>query len=400
MPETVCLSDALLKEGKVMQKNLLQNVCLCAIMLLSMGITMSSWAMQGKMAHAQQALSAGVQKASSPSSIGSCPVFPANNIWNYDISNLPVAANSANYIASMGLTGTLHAYFGATVPGSQPWGIPYVKVPRKQPYVPINFTLYGDQSDPGPYPIPPNAPIEGGSNSNGDRHTLVIDKATCMLYELWLAYPQSDGSWDAGSGAVWDLHSNHLRPLGWTSADAAGLPIFPGLVRYDEVASGVISHALRVTAIATQCSFLWPARHYASTNCDPNLPPMGLRLRLKASVDISSFPPDDQVILTALKHYGMFVADNGGDSWALTGAPNAQWNNNDLLLLRNIPGSDFEAVDESALQLYPNSGEVNPAYLPAIHPTQQVVQQFAAPPAFSSLTYSLMIMDLWDRRSN
>jgi hypothetical protein len=387
-----------------MHKHLLWNISIFVVVLLSMSITSFSGVEQGKMPPVREHTSHDVgvlssaAMSSSPNSIDGCPVFPADNIWNYDISNLPVDANSANYIASMGLTSSLRAYFGATVPGYAPPGIPYTTVPARQPYVPVSF-YYQDQSDPGPYPIPNNAPIEGGQNSTGDRHVIVIDKATCELYEMFDAFPQpEDVSWYAGSGATWDLNSNHLRPLNWTSADAAGLPIFPALVRYDEVASGVIAHALRVTTTASQCTFLWPARHYASTNCDPNLPPMGLRLRLKASVDISSFPADDQVILKALKHYGMFVADNGPSSWVITGAPDQRFNNNDLALLGQITGSDFEAVDESALQLYPNSGKVNPDYLPLAH-VQQVSNAQSKPlTILSNLPYPPLVMDLEYRR--
>jgi hypothetical protein len=388
-----------------MHKNLRQNISFFVVILLSMSITSFSSTTQGKapnvrenVSHALVSLSSSA-KPSSPNRIDGCPVFPSDNIWNYDISNLPVDANSANYIASMGLTGTLHAYFGATVPDYPPVGFPYATVPASQPYVPVSF-LYQDQSDPGPYPIPRNVPVEGGRKSNDDRHVLVIDKGTCKLYEMFYAFPQKGGSWYADSGAVWDLRSNHLRPLNWTSADAAGLPIFPALVRYDEVASGVITHALRVNTIISQCTFLWPARHYASSNCDPNLPPMGLRLRLKASVDISMFPPDIQVILTALKHYGMFVADNAppGGGWAISGSPNRHWNNNDLALLRQITGSDFEAVDESALQLYPNSGEVNPNYLHSA-PTQQVSSHHSVPlTVLSTLSCPTLVMDFWYRR--
>jgi hypothetical protein len=386
-----------------MHKNVFRNFGFFVVMLLSMSITSFSPATQGKALRARENAPLALEEvspgafSSSPNRIDGCPVFPANNIWNYDISNLPVDANSANYIASMGLTGSLHAYFGATDPGYAPQGFPYATVPATQPYVPVSF-LYQSQSDPGPYPIPPNVPIEGGRKSNDDRHVLVIDKGTCELYEMFYAFPQKDGSWYADSGAVWDLHSNHLRPLNWTSADAAGLPIFPALVRYDEVASGVITHALRVTTTQSQCAFLWPARHYASTNCDPNLPPMGLRLRLKASVDISMFPPEIQVILTALKHYGMFVADNGPNSWVLSGSPNSHWNNNDIAMLGQITGSDFEAVDESSLQLYPNSGAVNPVYLPSV-PAQQESGKLSTPlTILSNLPYPPLVMDFWYRR--
>lgn len=372
-----------------MRKKLSRSIYLFIVALVCVSLTSFSGATA-----AQKASSTNTQAVSSVAHIGGCQMFPANNIWNYDISNLPVDPNSANYINSMGLNGPLKAYFGATVPGYAPPGMPYAVVPATQPYVPVQFYY---QSDPGPYPIPPQVPIEGGrhnySNDN-DRHVLVIDQGTCKLYEMWRAFPLANGGWYVGSGAEWNLASNHLRPLNWTSADGAGLPILPALVRYDEDASGVIDHALRVTTTISQCTFLWPARHVASTNCDPNLPPMGLRLRLKASVDISSFPPDIQVILTALKHYGMFVADNGPSSWVLSGAPDARWNNNDLALLGQITGSDFEAVDESALQLYPNSGEVNPSYLPS--PT---TPQNAPPAAFAHPPAPFSMMDLWRRRS-
>lgn len=378
-----------------MHKNLSRNMCFFVVMLLSVSLTSFSWApmAQTNTAPALAASSSSAGNANGAARIGGCQMFPANNIWNYDISNLPVDPNSANYINSMGLNGQLHAYFGATVPGNAPPGMPYVVVPATQPYVPVQFYY---QSDPGPYPIPPQVPIEGGRHNysiNNDRHVLVIDQGTCKLYEMWRAFPFATGGWYAGSGAVWDLASNHLRPLNWTSADGAGLPILPALVRYDEDASGVIDHALRVTTTMSQCTFLWPARHFTSTNCDPDLPPMGLRLRLKASVDISSFPPDIQVILTALKHYGMFVADNGPSSWVLSGAPDAHWNNADLALLGQITGSDFEAVDESALQLYPNSGAVNPAYLRSAS-----IQQSTLPSIFSLLIAPSLMLALRQRR--
>ena len=293
--------------------------------------------------------------ASSNATIGDCPLFPANNIWNQDISSLPVHPNSANFISSIGLTGHLHADFGSGLYNGAPIGIPYTIVPGSQPYVPVSFD-YAGESDPGPYPIPSNVSIEGGPQSNGDRHVIVVNSGTCKLYEMYAAYPQSNGSWKAGSGAVWNLTSNALRQATWTSSDAAGLPILPGLVRYDEVASGVINHALRFTVNSTQSAYLWPARHFASSSANPNLPPMGLRLRLKANVDISSFSHTNQIILTALKHYGMIVADNGS-SWFICGAPDSRWNNDDLHMLGIIPGSDFEAVDESSLQVHANSGQ-------------------------------------------
>ena len=322
----------------------------CFVLLLSI-------LLGGMIIDASTAQARGV-KPSSSASIAGCPLFPADNIWNYDISKLPVHPNSANFIASISKTDQLRSYFGATVPGYTPPGIPYIVVPGTQRNVPVHFTAYGGGSDPGPYPIPSNAPIEGGPKSNNDRHVIVVNSNTCKLYETWLSYPHSDGSWDAGSGAVWSLNSNNLRPNSWTSADAAGLPILPGLVRYDEVAAGAITHALRVVVNRTQSSFLWPARHFASSDSNPNLPPMGLRLRLKASFDISSFSPQNRVILTALKHYGLFVADNGPLNWVVSGVPDKRWNNKDLALLGRIHGSDFEAVDESALQVAPNSGQV------------------------------------------
>lgn len=324
---------------------------------------------------------------SATSSIASCPLFPANSIWNYNISHLPVIPNSANYIASIGITSKLHAAFGSPMPGYPPPGMPYVAVPGTQPYVSTHF-YYTKESAPGPYPIPSNVPVEGGRQSPGDRHVIVVNGDTCTLYEMWASYPQPDGSWKAGSGAMWSLKSNSLRPEYWTSADAAGLPILPGLVRYDEVETGVINHALRVAVNHTQSAFLWPARHFASTHSSTNLPPMGLRLRLKASVDISSFSPQNRVILTALKHYGVFVADNSDlNSLELSGAhtPGDYWNNNDLALLGNLHASDFEAVDESALQVSPNSGQVasrQQAHSGSLKLTHLSITQLAVEPLF------------------
>jgi hypothetical protein len=296
-----------------------------------------------------------IARALSAATVGGCPLFPADNIWNRDISSLPVHRNSANFIASIGLTSHVHADFGAGLYNGAPIGIPYIVVPGSQPSVPVSFN-YAGESNTGPYPIPSNAPIEGGSQSSGDRHVIVVDSGTCSLYEMYASYPQSNGSWKAGSGAVWSLNSDLLRTSTWTSADAAGLPILPGLVRYDEIASGVINHALRFTVNSTQSAFLWPARHYASSNSNSNLPPMGLRLRLNANINISSFSRINQIILTALKRYGMIVADNG-ISWYISGAPDNRWNNDDLHMLGTIPGSEFEAVDESSLQVNVNSGQ-------------------------------------------
>ncbi len=277
---------------------------------------------------------------------GSTQVFPADNPWNTDISGYPVHPDSDAFIASIGASAGLHPDFG-TVWNGAPNGIPYVVVPAGQPLVPITFTAYGSESDPGPYPVPSDAPIEGGPNGTGDRHVIVLDPAGRKLYELFRAFPDPTlpGGWLADSGAVFDLDSNALRPAGWTSADAAGLPIYPGLVRYDEaVVAGEIRHALRFTVSQTQRGYVEPARHFASSSSDPTLPPMGLRLRLKASVDISGYPPVVQVILRALKTYGMFVADNGSD-WYLSGAPDPRWSDDDLSELSGIVGSDFEVVD-------------------------------------------------------
>lgn len=269
-------------------------------------------------------------------------LFPADNAWNQDVSNEPVDPNSANLIASMGLGTSLHPDFG-TVWNGAPNGIAYVVVAGSQTKVPITFTAYGDESDPGPYPVPSNAPIEGGPNGTGDRHVIVIDRDNWKLYELYRAFPNGAG-WNAESGAVYDLNSNALRPAGWTSADAAGLPIFPGLVRYDEVfGRREITHALRFTASRTRRAYVAPARHFASSNTDPNLPPMGMRVRLKASVDITGYTPAMQVILRAMKRYGMILADNGSN-WYVSGAPDSRWNDSELNTLKGLKGSDFEVV--------------------------------------------------------
>jgi hypothetical protein len=269
--------------------------------------------------------------------------FPADNAWNQTVDTLPVDSNSANLIASIGLTVGLHPDFGANWNGG-PFGIPYILVGPETPLVPINFTDYGNESDPGPYPVPANAPIEGGPNASGDRHILVVDTTQWKLYELYNAYPQSNGSVNASSGAVFDLNSNAQRPAGWTSADAAGLPIFPGLVRYDEVVEqGEIRHALRFTVAHTRRGYVAPASHFASSNTSVNLPPMGMRVRLKASFDISTYPAEAQVILRALKKYGMILADNGSN-WFISGAPDSRWNDTALNTLKQVKGSQFEVV--------------------------------------------------------
>jgi hypothetical protein len=271
-------------------------------------------------------------------------VFPSDNAWNEDVSNAPVDPNSANLIAGMGLNVSLHPDFG-TVWNGAPNGIPYIVVPGNQTPVPIAFTAFGSQSDPGPYPVPANAPIEGGPTSTGDRHVLVIDRDNWKLYEMYRAFPVNNGaSWKCDSGAVFDLNSNALRPAGWTSADAAGLPIFPGLVRYDEVfEQQEIRHAIRFTAQITRRAYVHPARHWASNDTSVDRPPMGMRVRLKATVNIAGYSPAMQVILRALKKYGMILADNGSN-WFISGAPDMRWDDDDLNTLKGIKGSDFEVI--------------------------------------------------------
>ncbi len=269
--------------------------------------------------------------------------FPDDNPWNADVSQEPVDPNSDTLIASIGVERGLHPDFGTVWQGA-PAGIPYIVVDGKQPRVPVMFQ-YPDESDPGPYPVPPDAPIEGGPSAKGDRHVLVLDRDNWKLYELFSAYPQDGGkSWKAGSGAVFDLNSNKLRPAGWTSSDAAGLPIFPGLVRYDEVIEQrAVHHALRFTVRRTRRAYVKPATHFASRSNDPNLPPMGMRVRLKAGFDVSKFPPAVQVILNALKKHGMLLADNGGD-WFISGAPDPRWDVEALSTIKRVKGHDLEVV--------------------------------------------------------
>ena len=279
-------------------------------------------------------------------------IFPADNPWNTDISSAPVDPASPALIASIGSATGLHPDFGTSWQGA-PIGIPYVLVPADQPKVQVVFD-YAGESDPGPYPIPADAPVEGGPASQGDRHVLVLDLAAARLYELYDAFPVAGGaSWTAGSGAIFDLTSNALRPARWTSADAAGLPIFPGLVRYDEaVEAGAIHHALRFTVQRTRQAYVPPARHWASSSTSQALPPMGMRVRLKASVAIAGYPPHVQAILLALQHYGMFVADNGSN-WYLSGTHDSRWNDEELSALGGIKGSDFEVVQMTGLQTPP-----------------------------------------------
>ena len=263
-----------------------------------------------------------------------CSIFPASNVWNRRVDQLPVAANSATLVAAIGSASNLHADFGS-FPG---YGIPYNVATAATPRVPVAFD-YADESDPGPYPIPANPTIEAGS----DRHILVVDADACRLWELWNARPDGSGGWLAGSGATWDLASNALRPAGWTSADAAGLPILPGLVRYDEVAAGTITHAIRFTAPVTRRAYLYPARHFAADSSSSSLPPMGLRVRLKASYDVASLPPQARVIAVAMQRYGMILADNGS-AWFFQGTSDARWDDDQLNALKGIPGSAFEVV--------------------------------------------------------
>jgi hypothetical protein len=284
-----------------------------------------------------------------------CPVFPADNVWNTPIANLPVNPQSAAWLASMDAgTTNLHPDFGPSDDPATPYGIPYTVVSPSQPEVPITFH-YADQSDPGPYPCSATTPIEGGPDSTGDRHAIMVNPSTCTLYELDGASYSASGS-TAVSGAIWNLNSNALRPAGWTSADAAGLPILPGLVRYDEVQSGVITHAIRMTAEATDTSYLWPARHEAGTSSNPDLPPMGARFRLEADYDISGYSPQAQVVLRAMQQYGLILTDNGSN-WYFGGTADDNWPIALVNELKEVPASAFEAVDESSLMIDPNSGQ-------------------------------------------
>jgi hypothetical protein len=298
-------------------------------------------------------LAAGIGLAQGPT-IGGCPVFPADNIWNTPVDTLPVSPNTSAWVNTIGATTGLKADFGSGLWNGGPIGIPFITVPASQTAYPATF-LYQDESDPGPYKIPLDAPIEGGSQSNGDRHAIAVDIGNCVLYELYRAFPQS-ASWQADSGAIFNLLSHALRPRTWTSADAAGLPIFAGLVRYDEILAGEIRHAIRFTAPQTRREFVWPARHYASSLTGSQYPPMGARFRLRANFDISTFSPTNQIILRAMKKYGIMLADNGS-AWFISGAPDSRWNNDDLRDLLRVKGSDWEAVDVSPLMINIDSGQ-------------------------------------------
>jgi hypothetical protein len=285
-----------------------------------------------------------------------CPMFPADSYWHARADALPRDPSSDIYVTNAGAGSPVHADFGAGNYDGGPIGIPFTTVGAGQPKVPISFG-YASQSDPGPYPIPPAAPIEGGAGSGGDRHVLVVDRDACVDYEVYAAYPHGGGtSWAAGSGAVFDLRSNAFRPATWTSADAAGLPILPGLVRYDEVAAGEIDHPIRITLRRTDQRFVWPARHQAGSN-DPTAAPMGAWLRLKPSVDPARFGPQARVVVRALQQHGAIVADNGS-SWYLSGAPDDRWDNDDLHGLGALHGSDFEFVDPSSLVVNRDSGQI------------------------------------------
>jgi hypothetical protein len=278
--------------------------------------------------------------------VGGCPVFPADNAWNRDVSGDPLRPDSAAMIARIQSVGGTHLHpdFGE----NPHYGIPFTVVPANQPLVPIEYVAYADESDPGPFPIPLDAPVEGGADADGDRHVIAVRSGTCELFELYRAFPQP-GRWRADSRARFDLSSNALRPDGWTSADAAGLPILPGLVRYEEVAAGEIRHAIRVTFSRTQRGYIAPATHFASSRTDPTLPPMGLRLRLRADFDVGALSGQARVIATAMQRYGLIVADNGSN-WYFQGAPSPHWDDDDLDQLKSVPGTAFEVVDTGPVQ--------------------------------------------------
>jgi len=286
-------------------------------------------------------LGGGAAAGSSLPTAPRCAIFPASNPWNQRVDTLPAAPDSAAIVASIGADTGLHADFGSGLRNGGPIGIPITVVRASQPKSGVTFG-YASESDKGPYPIPANVAIEGGPAADGDRHALIVDRDRCRLYELF-ALERTAAGWRAGSGAIWNLRSNRLRPAGWTSADAAGLPILPGLARYDEVARGRIDHALRFTVRRTRRAYVFPARHFASELTDPSLPPMGLRLRLQASFDTRPFPPQARVVLEALKRYGMIVADNGSN-WFVSGAPHQRWDNDQLHTLERVTGSNFEVV--------------------------------------------------------
>ncbi len=300
-------------------------------------------------AWAQSGTCAGMSVGQLTSLNGYVP-FPADNAWNTDISKAGVDFNSSTIISYIGSTTTLHPDFGSGTHQRHTIGIPYQVVAATQPKVAVALGAYASESDPGPMPIPSNALVEGYPSppKSGDRHLLVLDKDNCWLYELYHASKNSNGTWNADSSAIWDMTVDEQRPYAWTSADAAGLAVFPGLVRYDEVLAGAINHAIRFTVPSTRQAFVAPASHWASTVTSASAPPMGTRLRLKASFDISHFSAANQVILTALKKYGMILADNGSAIF-ISGAPDSRWNNTDLHALTQVTASDFEVVQMGTL---------------------------------------------------
>src|SRR5437764_891332 len=294
-------------------------------------------------------------RASAPPAAPSCPILPADNVWHADVSGLPVSARSGAWLGSANAASThLPPAFGSSGAPSAPYGIPWIAVPDSHGKVTPSFD-YADESDPGPYPFGPDTPIEGGQQSGGDRHALMIDRDTCVLYELYNAN-WNGGRPTAGSGAIFDMKTNNLRPAGWTSADAAGLPILPGLLRLDEVQSGHVDHAIRFTVSRTDRSFIWPARHQAGSANDSNLPPMGARFRLRGDFNMAGYRPDTQVVLRAMQHYGLLLADNGSN-WYFQGTAENGWDDGFISDLKRVPASAFEAVDESSLIVDPNSGE-------------------------------------------
>ncbi|MEQ1907470.1 MAG: hypothetical protein ABMA15_01520 [Vicinamibacterales bacterium] len=312
--------------------------------------------------------------AAAQQTIGGCTVLPPENIWNTPVDTLPVRADSATLVNTIGAGRGFHADFGSGQWDGGDMGIAFVKVPGSQTKYPVTF-LYAPESDPGPYAVPLNAPIEGGSGATGDRHAIAIDTTNCILYELYYAFPEANG-WNAGSGAIFDLKSNALRPAGWTSGDAAGLPIVPGLITYDEVASGEIKHAIRFTVPQTRNAYVWPARHIASSLTGAQYPRMGERFRLKASFDVSSYPAEVQVILRAMKKYGILLADNGS-AWYISGAPDERWNNDNLHTFGSLLGSNFEAIDATGLMVDPNSGatkQTTNAVTVAVNPSTATVR--------------------------
>jgi PKD repeat protein len=289
--------------------------------------------------------------------IGGVQIFPADHTWNVPVDDLPVDARSADYVSTIGTAKYLHPDFGSGLYEGAPIGIPYNIVDGSVPKQSVAFEYQGE-SDTGPYPIPENPLIEGGGGNTGDRHLLMVHVDEKVLYELYAAEKQPDGSWHAGSGAIFNLTTYELRPAGWTSADAAGLAILPGLVRYEEVEAGEITHAIRFTAPQTRKAYIWPARHYASSLTGMQYPPMGQRFRLKATFDTSGYPYQARIVLEALKKYGMILSDNGA-AWFISGVPDTRWNNTEIHTLQQVKGSDFEAVDESSLMIDPDSGRAD-----------------------------------------